>query len=126
MKCENCGQEFTEEFCHNCGWSPDGVDSNPEVTHPNDTQKENSSAKACKWIAGIYMVIMVFGSIVLAAYAADSYRYSGVYAWGIFLGVALGGLFTGMLLWGLGEVIQLLHEVSNMLKNIHIRNERDV
>ena len=102
MKCLNCGNEFTERFCPQCGW---GAVSNNETDNPEKAEpsaaEENPVSKACKMVAGIYMVLMVISGFVIAS-DLDNY--------GFLFGIALGGIFTGMILWGIGEIIRLLHE----------------
>ncbi len=119
MKCQNCGNEFTGDFCKACGWDPsmgDAMKKAQTASTTNNTshvvsstEEENSVSKACKGIASIYMVVMVIGSMIWGFQTADA-LYNSAIGWGIFLGGSLLGLVTGMILFGIGEIIRLLHE----------------
>lgn len=113
MKCKNCGHEFTCEFCPECGWGPDcELESTTREIETKSSKnsfakQENTVSKVCKLIAGIYIAVMVLGSMIFGAHTADA-MYSGAIGWGIFLGGSLVGLSTGMILFGIGEIIRLL------------------
>ena len=66
-------------------------------------QTENVVAKLCKGIAGLFMGVIIVAGFVIAS-EEDNVLW--------FFGFSLSGLFFGMMLWGIGEIIRLLHEES--------------
>ena len=64
-------------------------------------QTENVVVQLCKGIAGLFMGVMIVAGFVIAS-EEDNVLW--------FFGFSLIGLFFGMMLWGIGEIIRLLHE----------------
>lgn len=117
MKCIHCGVELADGFCKKCGWSPEleaYMDSKEEPEHPpDDTSK---IARVCRAVSYLVMAVLVLGSVVWGFVAWASETENGALGWGIFLGGSLGGIFTGLFLLGISEIIRLLEDIRRRLK----------
>lgn len=115
FKCQNCGGNFTGEICPYCGWelsmAKDTPEPQPVSVEAVADERKNSVGQTCKVVAGILMAVMVIGSIAIGGTVGTSYRGDAALGWGIFLGGSLSGIFSGMILWGIGEIIQLLQKL---------------
>lgn len=120
MKCRHCGAELSEGFCPECGWSPEmeGMESAEFLSQQTAAaaSEANPIAGACQVVGYLVMAVVILGSLVWGLYTGISRDGNAALGWGIFLGGSLSGVFGGLFLLGISEIIQLLEKITRQKK----------
>ena len=122
IKCPNCGKlltemELTQGKCFSCGLlferstlSPEvEIDSSDNNINNNDSNGYSNGVGATLHVIGVIVIIVGFIAGMVAG--NDSYKAGGL----IFLMYLSISVVTGMLIYGIGEIIQLLQSINDKL-----------